>query len=267
MPSTQFQTINCDSRNTLIRNRDDIKSKFGVTMRFPKNLVRGGFQDMVLEGGAQAIFAAQKEINRILVLWQEEYDAFLERKAKRALFERRGRHFRKAQQLEEWPEVVDTSSTAEPNRKTHKNKFAGLRLDEGEVVPVENFPTLGATGHIDGSMIPAMETKSVLSGWSKVAAKPAAKPAAKSTSAHVSAFVENDRFEWGAESEVEDEPETTNMVDWPTLTTREPYNFGNPGVHIEWGIHGEDYSEYANFNSDDEDEITGTHQRRLVRIM
>ena len=104
-----------------------------------------------------------------------------------------------------------TSSTAEPNRKTHKNKFAGLRLDEGEVVPVENFPTLGATGHIDGSMIPAMETKSVLSGWSKVAAK----PAAKSTSAHVSAFVENDRFEWGAESEVEDEPETTNMVDWP----------------------------------------------------
>ena len=225
MPTTQFQTINCDSRNTLIRNRDEIMSKFGVSMRFPKNLVRGGFQDMVLEGGAQAIFNAQKEINRILVIWQDEYDAFLERKSKRTLYQRRERHFNKAQELERWPEIPDTTRRTETTAPT-KNAFAALALDEGEVPPVENFPTLGETKHVDGTMLPIMENKSVLTGWSKIAAKPAAegnttRPVVDDVNARIT-FTENKAFTWGDEESEDEEVcegsfDGTANEEWPSL--------------------------------------------------
>ena len=273
MPSTQFQTINCDSRNTLIRNRDAIQDKYSIKMRFPKNLVRGGFQDMVLEGGPQAIFAAQKEINRILATWQSEYDQFLERKAKRALASRRSRNFFAAKELSSWPETSSVK-TGEPV-KTNKNKFHGLALDEEDkpsdgvehlATVEEEFPALSGGG--DG--VGVMENKSVLTSWNKVVSAPAPStsttsgPSSTSTRSAPSppkAFESNPGFSWGDENsdseDGEDVGDGEGLCDWPTLTMREPYNFGNPGVHIEFGIHGEDYSEYDNFNSDDEDQWCG----------
>ena len=33
------------------------------------------------------------------------------------------------------------------------------------------------------------------------------------------------------------------------------YTFGDPGVNIEFGIHSEDYSEYANYTTDDDEQF------------
>ena len=83
MPTTVYQTINVDSRNHLIRNRDALKTEFGIDIFFPRNKVRGQFQEMSLNGGTKAIFEAQKKIAIILADWQQEFDAFKDRKKRR----------------------------------------------------------------------------------------------------------------------------------------------------------------------------------------
>lgn len=54
MPVQIAKTISIDARNTLVRNRDALQQKHGVQIFFPKSLVRGDKQDMIIKGGAQA---------------------------------------------------------------------------------------------------------------------------------------------------------------------------------------------------------------------
>ena len=148
MPTTVFQTIDVESRNHIIRNRDTLKAQFGIDIRFPRNKVRGQFQDMDLIGGTKAIFEAQKKIALILADWQQEFDAFKARKARR-----QHHHIVEESSAVAWPSIHTPEVKKTPKSS---NPFDVLGVDEEdsfvEIVPV------------------VKPKKTTLTGWSKVVA-------------------------------------------------------------------------------------------------
>ena len=82
MPVQIAKTISIDARNTLVRNRDALQ-KHGVQIFFPKSLVRGDKQDMIIKGGAIGTTNAEREIDHI-VGWRQEFEAFKKRQACKA---------------------------------------------------------------------------------------------------------------------------------------------------------------------------------------
>ena len=148
MPTTVYQTIDVASRNHIIRNRDTLKEQFGITIFFPRNKVRGEFQDMALQGGTKAIFEAQKKISMILADWNEEYTAFKERKAHR----KKHRVVPENHQPMVWPSISNVERKSTPKSS---NPFDILGVDEEAVMEV----------------IPVVKPKkATLFGWSKVVA-------------------------------------------------------------------------------------------------
>ena len=83
MPIEVPKTISIDARNTLVRRRDELQTKYGVSIYFPRNRVRGAFQDMIIKGGVAATSSAVTEIEHILIQWREEFDAFKLRQKRR----------------------------------------------------------------------------------------------------------------------------------------------------------------------------------------
>ena len=75
------KTISTDSRNTLVRNRDALQTKYGITIFFPRDKVRGAYQDMIIKGGPNAIAKAQRHIDIILAAWNDEFQAYKHRQA------------------------------------------------------------------------------------------------------------------------------------------------------------------------------------------
>ena len=148
MPTTVYQTISVDSRNHLIRNRDVIQDKYGIAIFFPRNKVRGEFQDMALEGGPKAIFEAQQMISSILADWKEEYEAFKERKARR-----KNTQFRESEGgTFVWPSI---SNVEVKKKSTSSNPFDVLGVDEESETKV---------------VAVVKPKKATLTGWSKVVA-------------------------------------------------------------------------------------------------
>ena len=156
MVYTETVTVPIDSRNTLIRNRDDMKARLGVEMYFPRSGVRGAYQDMVLKGTAGKVPRARREVTQILGVWKEEFDAFKQRKhnRKQAAW--------KEKDVFDWPSV---SNVKETRKVVSKNMFDVLDLDEG-TAPEE------PTRHVLGPK-PTKPKGSKLQGWAAMAAKPA----------------------------------------------------------------------------------------------
>ena len=121
---TGTMTINVDSRVRLLRNRDEIQCNYSVEIYFPKNKVRGQYQDIVIKGGASSIEKAKRRINTILVDWQEGYDKYAQKKSENETYKRRQRHFWKARELEQAAEDNKTSGG--------KNMFQALDAQETE---------------------------------------------------------------------------------------------------------------------------------------
>ena len=83
MSSTTFFTIDTGARSSLITQRDAIQSKYGIKMFFPRDGVRGQFQDVTLVGGSQSVFSAQKEIRTVINDWQDRYAIYKKHKQTR----------------------------------------------------------------------------------------------------------------------------------------------------------------------------------------
>ena len=117
---------------------------------------------MALKGGASAIFEAQKKIAVILADWQQEFDAFKARKARRQL-----------QQMAEESSAVVWPSIPTPEVKTvskSTNPFEALNLLEDEESFVEVVPVV-------------KPKKPTLTGWSKVVASAPSAPSSATSSA------------------------------------------------------------------------------------
>lgn len=160
MPIQVAKTISIDSRNTLVRNRDALQTKHNVQIFFPKSLVRGAFQDMIIKGGVTATTNAEREIDRILITWRQEFDAFKQRQAYR-----KARRNQITEQPPHFPTIQESSkSKSTTNTTAINNRFA--ILENTDPTPDVSLPA------------PTPKTKtSVLKGWANIAAKPATQPA------------------------------------------------------------------------------------------
>ena len=158
MPYSETVSVEVDARNTLIRHRDMIKSKYGVDLYFPRSEVRGAYQGMVMKGTTVSVFKAKQEVSRVLVAWKEEYEAYRARKKERQ------RMNRETKNVEEvyWPEVGESKGASFPP-KTMRNAFSALLDDEGEAVEV-------SAGNEPAVKEPSAKVP-VLKGWAKIAAK------------------------------------------------------------------------------------------------
>ena len=150
------KTISIDARNTLVRNRDALQQKHGVSIFFPRNRVKGAFQDMIIKGGVVATTNASRDIDHILIAWRQEFEAFKTRRARRKTLIRDAAN----DDMPNFPTVADTL----PNKHsapTSNNPFSAL-----EVQTVQ-------------STAPKRRNKKTqtLTGWASVAAKPAPTPA------------------------------------------------------------------------------------------
>ena len=156
MPIEVAKTISVDARNTLVRHRDALQTKFGVSIFFPRNTVRGAYQDMIIKGGVNATTNAGREIDRILVGWRQEFEAFRQRQA-----------FRKNQRRIQanpteapfFPTVAETVHTKNTPKPTSNNPFALLEHDTEPTIPTHSTPKT------------IKPNKPALKGWSTVAAK------------------------------------------------------------------------------------------------
>ena len=191
-----YKTIPVDARNTIIHHhRDDLQARHGIKMFFPRNRVRGKYQEMELTGGSNAIARAVREIDTILTqIWQPEFEAFLQRQAHR-------KESRRIQQHDTnhvtFPSVAESVSNTYKSSKTSSNMFAALDdLESNTVAPVP----------VD---------KPTLKGWAAMAAKPPAKPAAKSDaeftfgtvgSAAAFTYPDTEHFDWAEESDTQYTP-------------------------------------------------------------
>ena len=155
------KTISIDARNTLIRNRDALQAMYGVKMFFPKSLVRGAYQDMILKGGASGVSRAEREIDVILIEWRREFEAFKERRA------RRKAHNRVVSEDtfgDKFPTLAKVPATKKKS-KMGKNSFSVLMDEAGGVV--EETVT-----EIAQVPVPVTKRKEpVLQGWAAMAAK------------------------------------------------------------------------------------------------
>ena len=156
MPYSETVSVEVDARNTLIRHRDMIKTKYGVDVYFPRSEVRGAYQGMVMKGTTGDVFKAKQEVSRVLVAWKEEYEAFRARKKERQ------RLHRETKNVEEvyWPEVGESKAASFPPKKM-RNAFSTLLDDEGEAVEVSAANEPAAK----------VSKEPVLKGWAAIAAK------------------------------------------------------------------------------------------------
>ena len=167
MPVQIAKTISIDARNTLVRNRDAIQQKHGVQIFFPKSLVRGDKQDMIIKGGAIATTNAEREIDHILIGWRQEFEAFKQRQA----YRKAQRRIAAAEQPTYFPTIAEACSTKSKTFKPKSNNpFAAL--EQHDDTPVEPEPEPKAKS------APKPKT---LSGWATVAAKGAVKTKPKET--------------------------------------------------------------------------------------
>ena len=168
MPVQIAKTISTDARNTLVRNRDALQQKHGVQIFFPKSLVRGDKQDMIIKGGAIGTTNAEREIDHILIGWRQEFEAFKKRQA----YRKAQRRIAATEQPAYFPTIAESCAT-KPKSNTLKpksnNPFAVL--EQHDDTPVEPEPVAKSA--------PKPKT---LSGWATVAAKaPEPKPKPPST--------------------------------------------------------------------------------------
>ena len=152
------KTISIDSRNTLVRNRDALQQKHAVQIFFPKSLVRGDKQDMIIKGGVTGTTNAEREIDNILIGWRQEFEAFKQRQA----YRKAQRRVAATEQPTYFPTIAEAystkSNTSKPKPKSN-NPFAVLENQEVNTTETDAKQTKSA---------PKSKT---LSGWATVAAK------------------------------------------------------------------------------------------------
>jgi hypothetical protein len=206
MPIQVAKTISIDARNTLVRNRDALQTKHNVQIFFPKSLVRGAFQDMIIKGGVTATTNAQREIDRILITWRQEFDAFKQRQAYR-----KARRNQITEQPPHFPTIQESSkSKSTTNTTTINNRFA--ILENIDPTPDVSLPA------------PAPKTKtSVLKGWANIVAKPATQPAPAPKPTPKTQPISFETMSWADIAEQEDfeEDEDWSITDdrWGTGST------------------------------------------------
>jgi hypothetical protein len=202
MPIEVEKTIPVDSRNTLVRNRDALQDKYDVKIYFPRNRVRGAFQDMIIKGGVNGTTNAGRDIDHILVSWRQEFEDFKQRQA-----------YRKSQrQVASVPPYFP--SVAESGRKstsktTSNNRFALLETTRTNDEP--SLPTV------------VKHKTNTLTGWASVAAKAPVKQKepelpkkftfGSTGSKAVFQYVEPQRFDWAEVAAEEDEREHEEDTD------------------------------------------------------
>ena len=202
MVYSETKTVPVDSRNTLIRNRDDIKARLGVEMYFPRSGVRGGYQDMVLKGTTGSVSRAIREVNNILASWRDEYEAFMERKRARKLA------IRQENKVKPWPSL---EVNKEKLRVVTNNMFDVLAVEDDE----EKASTVEVTEVVGPK--PVKPKAVVMTGWAAMAAKPA-KPAV------LAEAVETVK---PAQTEVAEQKSVAFSVDqisWPSMRKDVAYN-------------------------------------------
>lgn len=167
MPVQIAKTISTDARNTLVRNRDALQQKHGVQIFFPKSLVRGDKQDMIIKGGAIATTNAEREIDHILIGWRQEFEAFKQRQA----YRKAQRRIAATEQPTYFPTIAEVCATKSKTLKPKSNNPFAV-LEQHDDTPVEPEPELKPKS------APKPKT---LSGWATVAAKGAVKTKPKDT--------------------------------------------------------------------------------------
>ena len=169
MPVQIAKTISIDARNTLVRNRDALQQKHSVQIFFPKSLVRGDKQDMIIKGGVIATTNAEREIDHILVGWRQEFEAFKKRQA----YRKAQRRVAATEQPTYFPTIAEACATktkSETSKPKSNNPFAVL--EQHEDTPIEPEPEHKAKS------APKPKT---LSGWATVASKGPVKTKPKET--------------------------------------------------------------------------------------
>jgi hypothetical protein len=166
MPIQIAKTISTDARNTLVRNRDALQQKHGVQIFFPKSLVRGDKQDMIIKGGAIATTNAEREIDHILIGWRQEFEAFKQRQA----YRKAQRRIAATEQPTYFPTIAEACSKSKTLKPKSNNPFAVL--EQHDDTPVEPAP--------EPKTKSAPKPKT-LSGWATVAAKGTVKTKPKET--------------------------------------------------------------------------------------
>ena len=190
MPIEVAKTISIDARNTLVRRRDELQTRHGIKMFFPKNRVRGATQDMVLKGGPNAIARAGRDIDTILLAWNDEFQAFKQRQAYR----------KESRRLQNPPPQFPSNTTKPSTTNAFKNRFSALEATD---------TTTTASAAVE---VPVTKPKQpTLKGWAAMAAKPATKPKVKmpskftfGTTGSGAAFTymeEPEYFDWAEEDD------------------------------------------------------------------
>ena len=208
MPIQVAKTISVDARNTLVRNRDAIQTKHNVQIFFPKSQVRGAYQDMIIKGGVTATTNAEREIDRILITWRQEFDAFKQRQAYR-----KARRNQITEHPPHFPTITESSkSKSNTNTTVVNNRFAILETTEPTPKPEVALPT----------PTPKTNTKTpVLKGWANIAAKPATVQPAPAPAPKPKTNTQPISFEtmsWADIAEQEDFEEEDE--DWPITDDR-----------------------------------------------
>ena len=162
MPITVYQTIPCDARRSLLTHRDALQNEHDITMRFPKNRVRGSNQEMELTGGPNAIRKAQEDIKMIMNVWREEFDAYRERQRRRRESERRSKASSRS--------LPKVGVVKEKVTKRSTNGFAGLFVEE---VSEPITSKVEKKESVVKMPIVVKPNSPVLTGWAAIAAKPA----------------------------------------------------------------------------------------------
>jgi hypothetical protein len=161
MPVQIAKTISIDARNTLVRNRDVLQQKHCVQIFFPRSLVRGDKQDMIIKGGVIGTTNAEREIDHILIGWRQEFEAFKQRQA----YRKAQRRIAATEQPAYFPTIAESCATKSKTLKPKSNNPFAL-LEQHDDTPVEPEP--------EPKTKSAPKPKTI-SGWATVAAKPAVK--------------------------------------------------------------------------------------------
>lgn len=149
-----------NSREWLRKRLDEVKVKHGVSVYFPRNLVRGDYQDMVMKGGVSTVFAAKQDIERLLMEWRVEYDDFKARKANRERQDRRVvTEMPVSMATMEWPSLYGEKTVVSTVTKgATKNPYSALSKDDEQVTAMAMAPKETKAKKASG-----------LTGWNKVA--------------------------------------------------------------------------------------------------
>ena len=202
MPIQVAKTISIDARNTLVRNRDALQTKHNVQIFFPKSLVRGAFQDMIIKGGVTATANAEREIDSILITWRQEFDAFKQRQAYR-----KTRRNQITEQPPHFPTIAEASKSKSNTKTTAVNNRFAI-LENIDPTPDVSLP----------APTPKTNTKTpVLKGWANIAAKPATQSAPAPNPKPHTQPISFETMSWADIAEQEDFEEEE---DWPITDDR-----------------------------------------------